>query len=145
MSDALALRRVYRDDALAAAGFCLDYDIVAARIIRQIAFVYTQEQHSIALGDEFASRADENEVVVIVADDGDQSPGSFISHQLVLIRDAVQAAWSGKAAATEGNAARSANPQSLSLAHDEPAVCPAVVRVISPDADFDGKESRSCR
>ena len=130
---------------LAPAGFCFDYDIVAARIIRQIAFVYTQEQHSIALRDEFAARADENEVVVIVANDGDQSAGGFISHQLVLIRDAIQSAWSGKTSAAEGNAARGADPQSLSLAHDETAVRPAVVRVIGPDADFDGKKSRSCR
>ena len=79
---------------LAAAGLCLDYDIVTPGIIRQIAFVDTQKQHSIALCDKLASRADQDEVVVIVANDGDQGAGSFVTHQLVLILNTRQAAWS---------------------------------------------------
>ena len=86
---------------LAPAGFCFDYDIVAACIIRQIAFVDTQEQHSISLRDEFSSRADEEEVVVIVADYGDKRARGLIAHQLVVIQDVVQSARSGKASAAE--------------------------------------------
>ena len=78
--------------ALTSAGLCFDYDIVAARIIRQIALVYTQEEHSVALCHKFPSRPDDNEVVVIVADNGDEGARGFIAHQLLAVRDVVQSA-----------------------------------------------------
>ena len=79
---------------LAAAGFCFDYDIVAARIIRQIALIDTQKQHAISLRYEFPTRTDKDEVVIIVADYGDERAGGFIAHQFVAIRNGVQSARS---------------------------------------------------
>ena len=78
---------------LAAAGFCFDYDIVAAGIIRQIALIDTQKQHPISLRYKFSTRADKDEVVIVVADYGDERAGGFIAHQFVVVLNVVQPAW----------------------------------------------------
>ena len=89
-----ARQRAFAAIMLAAAGFGFDYDIVAAGIIRQIALIDTQKQHSIALRHKFSTRTDKNEVVIIVADYGDERAGGLIAHQFVAIRNGVQSARS---------------------------------------------------
>ncbi len=79
---------------LTAAGFCFDYDIVAASIIRQITFINTQKQHSISLCHELSSRADDQEIVIVVADYGDERARGFVAHQFVSIWNVVQSAGS---------------------------------------------------
>src|SRR5215212_5031938 len=86
---------------LAAAGFCFDDDVVAACIIRQIALIDTQEQHSVSLRHKISSRPDEDEVVVVVTDHGDESAGRLIAHQLVRVRNVVHPARSRKTSASD--------------------------------------------
>src|SRR5512138_92040 len=54
-----------------AAGFCLNYYIIAPSIIGQITFIYAKKEHAVTLRYEFAARSDQNKIVVIVPNNGD--------------------------------------------------------------------------
>lgn len=53
---------------VAADGFGLDDDIVVSRVVAEVSFVYAQKQHAVALHDKVAAAANEDEIVVVVAD-----------------------------------------------------------------------------
>src|SRR6476620_3859510 len=91
----------------------LDHHVISARVISQIPFIHTQEQHAITLRNEIPRLADEDKVVVVVANHANQSAGRLVAHQLVTIGKAGDALRSRKAPATETHASIRGNPQPL--------------------------------
>src|SRR5205085_7987016 len=52
--------------------FGFDDDIVRACVVAQVAFVDAEKEHAVALRDELSFAADEDKIVVVVTDDGDE-------------------------------------------------------------------------
>src|SRR5215212_9733153 len=71
-------------------GLCLDDHVVSAGVVTEVALVDAEEEDAVALGDELAAVADEDEVVVVVADDGDEAAGRVGAHQLLVVLHAGQ-------------------------------------------------------
>jgi hypothetical protein len=68
-------KREFARLARCAARFSLDYHVVGPGIVTQITFIDAQEKHSVTLGDKIAPGSYQNEIVVVVSDDGDQGAG----------------------------------------------------------------------
>src|SRR5437763_10376876 len=90
---------------LITACFRLDSYFKCASIVAEIAFVDAEKQHAIALRDEIATAADENEFIVVVADHRDQAAGRRTTHQLFAIRNVGQAVRRRETIAAEADAA----------------------------------------
>src|SRR6185503_19883162 len=82
---------------------CLGFDHNVKRpgIVSQVSFIHAQKQLAIPLCDEIARTANENEVVVVVADNAYQSARRLVPHQLVAIGDIRHTIRRGKPPATE--------------------------------------------
>src|SRR5690349_20321114 len=115
----------------AAHRFGFDDNIVRACIGIEVALVDAEKEDADALGDEFAPRPDENKVVVVVADDGDQPARRGRAHQLIVVGDGRNARGRGDAARAERDAARGGDTYALAAPDDETAVRPAVGGVVA--------------
>lgn len=68
-----------------AAGLSLNNHIVSACVIVEIALIYAKKQHAVTLGHKIPSCSNKKEVVVIVADDRDQSACCLGAHQFLIV------------------------------------------------------------
>src|SRR5205085_10700382 len=65
--------------------FRFNHSVVSACVVVEVAFVDAKEEHAVALGYELAACAYEDEVVVVVAYDGDESARRLVAHKLVRV------------------------------------------------------------
>ena len=82
-------------------GFSFDNHLEKSGVVTQVAFVDAQEKHAVALSDKVAAAAHEDEIIVVIADNGDQTPGRLIPHQLVPVGNVGQTIRSGEAVIAE--------------------------------------------
>src|SRR5215213_7274584 len=61
----------------------LDERVVAAGVVFELALVDAEEEAAVARRVELAVGADGDELVVVVADDGDERPRRLVAHQLL--------------------------------------------------------------
>ena len=78
---------------LLSGGFGFDNGIVSACVVVEVALVDAKEEDAVARGDELSARAYEDEFVVVVADDGDESARRVITHQLVAVGESSDSGW----------------------------------------------------
>src|ERR1051325_289649 len=123
-------------------GFGFDDGVVGAGVINQISPVDSEEENAVALGCKLAAAAYEDEIVVIVADDGDERAGQLVAHQLLVVWNGRQTGGRGDTPAAEQDAARSRDAQALPASHHQAAIRPPVGRVVAAHARIDLKEGR---
>src|SRR5207253_3972065 len=95
----------------------------------------------VALGHKIAAAADEDKVVIIIANDGNQATRRLIAHQLVAIRDTWQTVWRRSPVVPQIHASRGVDAQTLATAHDQAGVGPTVAGVIGPHAGVEDRKS----
>src|SRR5215210_5292522 len=113
----------------------LDEGVVAAGVVFELALVDAEEEAAVARRVELAVGADGDELVVVVADDGDERPRRLVAHQLLGVHDARQTRRRREAPLAERDATRRADAQALTLPDHQPRVRPAVGGVVGADAD----------
>src|SRR5262249_6683055 len=86
--------------------------------------------------------ADENKVVIVVANNGDQSARRLIAHQLVAVVDIWQTIRSRNPVVSQVHATRRADSQTLASPYDQAAVRPAIALVVGTYAHINLKERR---
>src|SRR5215207_11029703 len=116
----------------------LDERVVAAGVVFELALVDAEEEAAVARRVELAVGADGDELVVVVADDGDERPRILVAHQLLGVHDARQPRRRREAPLAQAYATRRGDPQTLSLPNHQPRVGPAVGLVVGANADADG-------
>src|SRR2546423_184000 len=124
-------------------GLDLDERVVAARVVAEVAFVDAEEEPPVARGVELSARADGDEVVVVVADDGDEFAGRLVAHQLLGVNKARQSRRRREIPVAERDAARGGDAQALALPDHQARIRPAVGRAVGAHADADGEEGRA--
>src|SRR5215212_2569727 len=120
----------------------LDERVVAARVVFELALVDAEEEAAVARRVELAVGADGDELVVVVADDGDERPRVLAAHQLLRVHDARQPRRRREATLAQADAPRRRDAQALTLPDHQAGVRPAVGLVVGRDADADGEEGR---
>src|SRR5829696_8458989 len=120
----------------------LDERVVAAGVVFELALVDAEEEASVARRVELAVGADGDELVVVVADDGDERPRVLVAHQLLGVHDARQPRRRREAALAQAYAARRGDAEALTLPDHQAGVRPAVGGVVGADPDADGEEGR---
>src|SRR5829696_5376348 len=118
----------------------LDERVVAAGVVFELALVDAEEEASVARRVELAVGADGDELVVVVADDGDERPRVLVAHQLLGVHDARQPRRRREAALAQAYAARRGDAKALTLPDHQAGVRPAVGGVVGADADADREE-----
>src|SRR5437667_8795566 len=116
-----------------AGGFSFDDGVVISRVVAQVSLINSQKQHPIALRHEIPTGADEDEVVIIIANHGDQATGRLIAHQFFSIRKAWHTIGRRETAATHCDAAGGVDAQALATPHDQTTVRLAIAGTVSTD------------
>src|SRR3954470_21030204 len=93
----------------------LDERVVAAGVVFELALVDAEEEAAVARRVELAVGADGDELVVVVADYGDQLAGRLVAHQLLRVHDARQTRRRREAALAERDAPGRRDAQALTL------------------------------
>src|SRR6185295_6602773 len=111
---------------------CFGFDdyLEGAGIVAEIALVYAEKENSVTLGHEITAAAHENEIVVVVADDRDQSPGRLSAHQLFAILNIGKAVGRRHAIIAETDAASGTYAQPLAATDHQSTVGPTITRII---------------
>src|SRR5437899_3216206 len=119
------MRRV-RAGLLIAVRQDLDLYVVEAGIVVEVAFVDAEKQGTVAGGGEFAFGADVDEIVIVVADDGNQGSGSNVFQKFLRVFERGNAGWSRAMAFAEVYLALAGDAYPLSFFDNPAGICPAV-------------------
>src|ERR1043165_1444960 len=104
---------------ISAARFGFDDHFERTGVVPQVSFVHSEKQDAIALRDKVTAAADEDEFVVVVPNDSNQSARRLRAHQLFPILNARQTVGRRRALRPQVHTTGGTDAQTLSAPHDE--------------------------